>query len=84
MLFRSQLKSDDSTTAAWRNFAEQVESAGAWLIARDAWTAVMDKSADLSAVQRAAHAAIQGNDANGALTIIEYGVLNRGSSKPGK
>lgn len=73
----SQVKSDDSTTAAWRMFAEDAESAGAWLIARDAWTAVMEKSGDLSSVQRAAHAAIQGNDAAGALTIVARGSSNR-------
>ncbi|MBC8089065.1 MAG: hypothetical protein H7Z40_17515 [Phycisphaerae bacterium] len=71
------VKSDDSTTAAWRMFAEQAEAFGAWLIARDAWTAVMDKSGDLSSVQRAAHSAIQGGDAASALTILARGSNNR-------
>jgi len=71
------VKSDDSTTAAWRMFAEQAEAFGAWLIARDAWTAVMEKSGDLSSVQRAANAAIQGNDAAGALVLIARGSSNR-------
>ena len=73
----AEVKSDDSTIASWRNFAEQVEGAGAWQVARDAWTAVMDKSGDLAAVQRAAHAAIQSNDANGALALIARGSSNR-------
>jgi len=71
------VKSDDSTIASWRDFAEQVEGAGAWQVARDAWTAVMDNSGDLSAVQRAAHAAIQSNDATGALAIIARGSSNK-------
>jgi hypothetical protein len=71
------VKSDDSTTAAWRLFAEHAESAGAWLVARDAWTAVMEKSGDLSSVARAANAATQGNDAIGALAIIARGSSNR-------
>ncbi|MEO7996314.1 MAG: hypothetical protein ABI852_02655, partial [Gemmatimonadaceae bacterium] len=72
----SGVKSDDSTLAAWREFGETAENAGAWLVARDAWTAVTEKSGDLPSVARAANAAIHGNDAAGALTIIERGGSN--------
>lgn len=71
------VKSDDSTLAAWREFAEQAENASAWLVARDAWTAVMEKAADIPSVARAANAAIRGNDATGALAIIARGSSNR-------
>ncbi len=80
----SGVKSDDSTVAAWRNFAEEVEGSGSWQVAREAWTAVMEKSGSLSAVQRAAHAAIQANDAAGALDIIARGSSNRSPSEVAK
>lgn len=73
----SAVKSDDSTLASWREYAEQAEGANAWQVAREAWTAVMDKSGELSAVQRAAHAATRSNDAAGALDIITRGSSNR-------
>ncbi|MGV3710439.1 MAG: hypothetical protein ACO1Q7_16530 [Gemmatimonas sp.] len=68
---------DDSTLAAWKNFGEQVETSSAWQVSRDAWTAVMDKTGDLTAVQRAAHAATQSNDPKGALDIIARGSANK-------
>jgi hypothetical protein len=68
---------DDSTVAAWKNFGEQVEGVSAWQVSRDAWTAVMDKTGDLTAVQRAAHAATQSNDPKGALDIIARGSANK-------
>lgn len=73
----SGVKSDDSTLAAWREFGEQAENGNAWPVARDAWTAVMEKSGDLPAVARAANAAIRANDAAGALTILSRGSINR-------
>ncbi|MEO7362807.1 MAG: hypothetical protein ABI120_20920 [Gemmatimonadaceae bacterium] len=71
------VNSDDSTVAAWRAFGETAENAGAWLVARDAWTAVMEKSGDIPSVARAANAAIRANDAAGALTILSRGSSNR-------
>lgn len=67
---------DDSTIATWRAFGERVEGVN-WPVARDAWTAVMEKTGDLGAVQRAANAAIQANDAAGALAIIARGSSNK-------
>lgn len=65
----SSLKSDDSTSAAWRAFAERAESAQSWLVARDAWSAVFGQRADLDAQQRAAQAALNAGDAAGALQL---------------
>ena len=73
----SGVKSDDSTLAAWRAFGETAENAGAWIVARDAWTAVMEKTGDIPSVARAANASIRANDAAGALSILSRGSSNR-------
>lgn len=75
------LPPDDSTTATWRNFAEDAEGRLSWLVARDAWTAVMDKTGDIAAVGRAANAAVQGNDAAGALALIKRGSSNKSGAQ---
>jgi tetratricopeptide (TPR) repeat protein len=64
------LPPSDSTTGAWRDFAERAERNESWLVARDAWTAVLDKSGDLESQQRAADAALRAGDAAGALAIV--------------
>ncbi|WP_396215694.1 hypothetical protein [Gemmatimonas sp.] len=66
----STLPPGDSTTGAWRGFAERAELNESWLVARDAWTAVLDKSGDLESQQRAADAALRAGDAAGALTLV--------------
>jgi hypothetical protein len=43
---------DDSTIAAWREFGERAEFAESWLVARDAWAAVLEKRGDLDAARR--------------------------------
>lgn len=73
----SAVKSDDSTIATWREFGEQAENGNAWLVARDVWVAIMEKSGDIPTVARAANASIRANDAAGALTIISRGSSNR-------
>ncbi len=66
----ASVKADDSTSAAWRAFGERAELAQSWLVARDAWTAVLEKRGDLEAQQRAAQAALNAGDANGALQLV--------------
>jgi tetratricopeptide (TPR) repeat protein len=66
----STLPADDSTTASWRGFAERAEINESWLVARDAWVAVFDKTGDLEAQQRAADASLRAGDAEGALTLV--------------
>jgi hypothetical protein len=64
------VKADDSTAAAWRAFGERAELGEAWLVARDAWTAVFDKRGDLESQRRAADAALRAGDATGALALL--------------
>jgi tetratricopeptide (TPR) repeat protein len=64
------LKADDSTAAAWRDFGERAELSEAWLVARDAWTAVFERRADLESQRRAADAALKAGDAAGALALV--------------
>jgi tetratricopeptide (TPR) repeat protein len=66
----SSVPPNDSTTAAWRGFAERAELNESWLVARDAWLAVLDKAGDLEAQQRAADAALRAGDATGALALV--------------
>ncbi len=65
----SSVKADDSTAAAWRAFGERAEIAGSWLVARDAWNAVLERRGDLESQQRAAQAALNAGDATGALVL---------------
>lgn len=66
----STVKADDSTTAAWRAFGERAEIAQAWLVARDAWSALFAQRRDLESQQRAAQAALNAGDASGALQLV--------------
>jgi tetratricopeptide (TPR) repeat protein len=68
------LKADDSTAAAWRDFGERAELSEAWLVARDAWTAVFERRADLESQRRAADAALKAGDAAGALALVRRAV----------
>lgn len=68
---------DDSTIATWRGFGERLEFADNWPLAREVWTAVMEKRGDLASVQRAAQAALRSGDAEGALAIIARGSSNK-------
>lgn len=65
----STVKADDSTASAWRAFGERAEIAGAWVVARDAWSAVLERRGDLESQQRAAQAALNADDAAGALAL---------------
>jgi len=62
---------DDSTVAAWKAFAERVELNESWLVARDAWQAVLAaRATDVEALSRGADAALRAGDAAGALTLL--------------
>ena len=68
---RSLPMADDSTVAAWKAFAERVEINESWLVARDAWQAVLGaRATDVEAFMRGADAALRAGDAAGALTIL--------------
>ncbi len=60
---------DDSTAAAWRDFAERAEFAQAWPVARDVWVSVLERRGDLQAQRHAAQAALNAGDAASALEL---------------
>lgn len=60
----------DSVVAAWQAFAERVEMAGAWLVARDVWQALDGRGGGVEARRRGAEAALRGGDAPGALALV--------------
>ncbi|MCE2900790.1 MAG: hypothetical protein ACK50C_06655 [Gemmatimonadaceae bacterium] len=64
------LPADDSATASWRTFGERAEMNESWLVARDAWTAVFERTNDLESQRRAAEAALRAGDAAGALALL--------------
>lgn len=66
-----ELPPGDSTAAVWTAFAEEAELAGAWLPARDALLAVQRWRPDAQRSLRAAHLAIEGGDATGALQLAQ-------------
>jgi hypothetical protein len=68
---------DDSTIAAWREFGERAEFAESWLVARDAWAAVLEKRGDLDAARHAALAALHGGDPTGAIDIVSRSAVGK-------
>ena len=68
---------DDSTRAAWTDFANQAEASSAWSVARDAWLALFNADSQLETQYRAADAALSAGDAADALRIV-----NQKSSGP--
>jgi tetratricopeptide (TPR) repeat protein len=65
-----ELPPTDSSMAAWVQFAEQAEEAGAWLTARDALVAAMLVRPSERLAVRAANDAVEGGDPGSALEII--------------
>jgi tetratricopeptide (TPR) repeat protein len=68
------LRPDSGAVAEWQQYADAAEGAGEWLVARDAYVAVLTvrpgpprRAADLAA--RAASAALHGGDALSALAL---------------
>ncbi len=65
---------NDSTTAAWVEFAGEVEGLEAWAIARDAYDAALQHGAPASVRLKAAGAALNGRDPASAITLLQpYG-----------
>jgi tetratricopeptide (TPR) repeat protein len=72
----ADLRPDSGAVEEWEQFAEAAEAAGEWLVARDAFVAVLTTrpgssahAADLAA--RAASAAMHGGDAMSALALTD-------------
>lgn len=65
----ASLPNDDSTTAAWKAFAAEVENGGAWSVARDARIALFERLHDTESQNNAASAALHAGDAEGALRL---------------
>jgi hypothetical protein len=63
------LRADSDAVAAWRDYAERAEGAGAWLVARDALAASAAAKHDPELLARAARAALRAGDARGADTL---------------
>ncbi len=63
------LPADSLSAAAWRDFGERAENAGAWLTARDAFAAVHAWRPSAAAAVRAGHAALNGNNPESALEL---------------
>ena len=64
------LPSSDTTVAVWRQFAEEVELAQAWAVARDALRAVHQARPEADVALRGARAALRAGDAASALTLV--------------
>lgn len=67
----SEVPPNDSTVAAWVEFAGKAEEQEAWLVARDALAAVLHAGGDRSLGVRAAAAALRGGDAESALELVD-------------
>ena len=65
-----ELEASDSVVTVWLEFAAQAEEQGAWLTARDAYTAVLRYRAQSDLRVRAATAALQGGDPRSALDLV--------------
>lgn len=63
------LPPDSISAAAWRDFGERAENAGAWPTARDAFAAVHAWRPSASAAIRAGQAALNGNHPESALEL---------------
>lgn len=63
------LPPDSLSAAAWRDFGERAENAGAWLTARDAFAAVHAWRPSAAAAVRAGLAALNGNNPESALEL---------------
>lgn len=60
----------DTTVAVWRGFAEEVERAQAWSVARDALRAIHQVRPDAEVALRGARAALRAGDAASALVLV--------------
>jgi hypothetical protein len=65
------LAPDDSSIAAWRDFAERAESNEAWGAARDAWTKLASMRGGAPLLLRAAAASLAARDPAAALALLD-------------
>lgn len=65
------LPPDDSSAAAWLEFADRAEASGYWLVARDALSAALSYKFLPGTAARAARDALAGDDFPGALALGE-------------
>ncbi|AHG90515.1 hypothetical protein J421_2978 [Gemmatirosa kalamazoonensis] len=67
----SMLAPDDSSIAAWHDFAERAEANEQWSAARDAWTRLASLRGGAPLLLRAAAASLAARDAAGALALLD-------------
>lgn len=79
----SVLAPTDSVVEAWLQFAADAEERESWLVARDAYAAVLGKRRSASHVVRAATAALQGGEPASALAWADSLVAWRDTSQTG-
>jgi tetratricopeptide (TPR) repeat protein len=65
------LTPDDSTIAAWRDFAEKAEDNSAWSAARSAWARLAEVRRDPGLMMRAASAALAAGDPTDAVRLLD-------------
>jgi tetratricopeptide (TPR) repeat protein len=73
----AEARTDDSSTVAWKEFAERAEAMNSWSVARDVWSALYERSADAAFAERAAEASLAAGDAEGALMYAERAAKGR-------
>ena len=66
-----ELPGNDSTAAAWLEFADQAEALGEWNVAREAMVSVLAVRPSSSVALRAAHASVRAGDPAMALDLAE-------------
>ena len=69
-----ELVPNDSVAVGWRDFADRAEAAEAWLVARDALTALVDWKMSPEVAVRAAEAGLRGGDPASALVLANRAV----------
>ncbi|HUG76513.1 MAG TPA: hypothetical protein VML57_03410 [Burkholderiales bacterium] len=75
------LPGDTASVRAWLDFAQRAEHAQAWLVARDALTAVFSRTRAPEHVMRAATAALNGGDSRSALALAARAGNGSGASQ---
>lgn len=73
----AEARTDDSSTVAWKEFAERAEAMNSWSVARDVWSALYERAPDPAFAQRAAEASLAAGDAEGALAFAERAAKGR-------
>lgn len=66
----SAVPPSDSAVQSWVQFASDAEQADAWLVARDAYALALKRGADPALAFRAARAAMEGGEAESALSFL--------------